>query len=299
MRFIHLAAFVCVVASVWGTKGDNIVQLAKKLGANTLLTLATEAGLADTLANGGPFTVFGPTDEAFSKLPKDVLRILSKNKQLLADVLKYHVVSGTTYSSQLTNELLAPSLLENEKIRFNIYQNGKVITAEGSPVIAADQNATNGVIHVVNRVLFPIPRGNIVQVVARQPDLKTLVTAVTAAGLVNTLSGDGPFTVFAPTDEAFKKLPPGTLEKLLANKTALTDVLTYHVVGATEFSAGLANGESAPTVEGKNIQIKISDAGVMINNAKVLRADEACTNGVVHVIDSVLLPPSFTDANRT
>lgn len=292
-----MAALVCLVASTLG-QGDNLVQLAKKLGANTLLTLATDAGLAGTLENGGPFTVFGPTDEAFSKLPQDVLNLLKRNKQLLADVLKYHVVSGKVYSSQLSNELLAPSLLENEKIRFNIYQNGKVVTAEGSPVVMADQNATNGVIHVVNRVLFPIPRGNIPELVSKQPQLKTLLTAVTAAGLVQTLSGAGPFTVFAPSDEAFKKLPPGTLDKLLANKTALTDVLTYHVVGATEYSAGLFNGEAAPTVEGKSVSVKINDAGVMINNAKVLRADESCTNGVVHIIDSVLLPPSDSN-NRT
>jgi len=284
---------LCFLATVYAQEG-NIVEVAKKLGATTLLELATDAGLADVLATGGPFTVFAPTNDAFSKLPKRIINTLKKDKKLLADVLKYHVVSGKVYSSALKNDLLADSLLTPAKIRINIYQNGKVITASGSPVTAPDQNATNGVIHVVSKVLFPIPLGNVVQTAQRQSELGTLVKAVIAANLASTLSGPGPFTVLAPTDEAFSKLPPGTLDNLLKNITALTDVLTYHVIGATAYSAGLTNGESVPTVEGKSVTFSVSQEGVMINNAaKVVGPDESVTNGVIHIIDAVLLPKAY------
>jgi len=290
---------LCIVACLVAlcSAQDNLVQLATKLGAKTLVKLVTDAGLASTLATGGPFTVFGPTDAAFAKLPEEILRKLTNDKKLLADVLEYHVVSGKVYSSSLKNELLAPSLLKVEgkveDIRINIYGGGKVITADGSPVVMADQNATNGVIHVVNRVLFPIPVMNIPEEVTRMKErFSDLLGAVVKANLAGTLAG-GPFTLFAPTNAAFAKIPPATLNKLLANVTALTDVLTYHVVSGTVFSAGLVDGEQPTTVEGKQITVKIDNSGVMINNAKVEEADLACTNGVIHVIDSVLLPPSF------
>lgn len=294
---------LCIVACLVAvcSAQDNLVQLATKLGANTLVKLAAEAGLASTLENGGPFTIFGPTDAAFAKLPKEVLKKLENDKKLLADILMYHVVSGKVYSSTLKNELLAPSLLKFEgkvaDIRINIYGGGKVVTADGSPVVMVDQNATNGVIHVVDRVLFPVPIMNIPAEVTRQKErFSTLLTAVTAANLAGTLAG-GPFTLFAPTNAAFAKIPAATLNKLLANVTALTDVLTYHVVSGTVFSAGLTNGEQAKTVEGKAVTIAIGNDGVMVNNAKVEEADLACTNGVIHVIDTVLLPPSFNVFN--
>nr|XP_022309813.1 transforming growth factor-beta-induced protein ig-h3-like [Crassostrea virginica] len=282
--------FFALIGIAFSQEG-NIVQVAEKLGATTLLQFATEAGLAETLATGGPFTVFAPTNEAFAKLPPRVVDFLKKNKEALQEVLKFHVLSGKTYSSQLKNELVVPTLDPKLNVRINIYQNGKVITADGSPVVLADQNATNGVIHVIDRVEFPIPIADVVKTAEQQRELGTLVKAVVAAGLQNTLSGPGPFTVFAPTDKAFAALPPGTLDNLLKNKTALTDVLTYHVVSGTYFSAGLVSGP-VPTVEGKNVNIEVG-TGVKVNGAEVVLADEAVTNGVIHIIDKVLIPPSF------
>jgi len=304
LQVVSLMALLCVTIAApppnvlqmeqWREpRAMNLVELATSLGAKTLVKLVADAGLASTLAGPGPFTVFGPTDDAFAKLPKAVLDKLMKDKDLLKNVLLYHVVSGDVYSSQLKNEMLAPSLFTGKDIRINIYKDGKVITATGSPVVLADQNATNGVIHVVNRVLFPIPMGNIVAEAANAPDFSTLVTAVKAAGLVETLSGAGPFTLFAPTNEAFRMLPPGVLDKLLKDKAKLTAVLTYHVVSGTVYSAGLSDGMKAPTVNGADIMVKIMGDNVFINNAKVVMADDAVTNGVIHVINKVLLPPSM------
>jgi len=134
---------------------------------------------------------------------------------------------------------------------------------------------------------------NIVEVASDTDNLSTLVTAVQAAGLVETLSGDGPFTVFAPTNEAFAALPEGTLESLLEpeNRDQLVAILTYHVVSGEVMSTDLSDGMMAETVEGREVTVSIADGGVSINDANVVAADVEASNGVVHVIDTVLLPP--------
>jgi uncharacterized surface protein with fasciclin (FAS1) repeats len=133
---------------------------------------------------------------------------------------------------------------------------------------------------------------NIVENAAGSSDHTTLVAAVKAAGLAETLSGTGPFTVFAPTNEAFDKLPKGTVESLLKPemKKDLTDVLTYHVVPGTFKAADLKDGQKLKTVEGKDLMVSIKDGKVMINGATVTIADAISSNGVTHVIDAVLLP---------
>lgn len=132
---------------------------------------------------------------------------------------------------------------------------------------------------------------DIVAVAAGAPNFKTLVAAVKAAGLVETLQGKGPFTVFAPTDEAFAKLPAGTLESLLKpeNKEKLIAILTYHVVPGKVMAADVKT-MAAKTVQGQSLNLKVSEAGVMVDNAKVVKTDIATSNGVIHVIDSVILP---------
>ncbi len=137
------------------------------------------------------------------------------------------------------------------------------------------------------------PDKNIVEI-AIDGQFNTLVAAVKAAGLVETLSGSGPFTVFAPTDEAFAKLPEGTIEHLLKpeNKDQLVAILTYHVVPGTVTSGEVVTLTSAPTVQGSPLSIQVKEGAVMINNATVTAVDVEATNGVVHVIDTVLLPPA-------
>lgn len=130
---------------------------------------------------------------------------------------------------------------------------------------------------------------DIVDIAASDPQFSTLVKAVKAAGLVETLKGDGPFTVFAPTNAAFAKLPKPALEKLLADKAKLTKVLTYHVVAGKVMSTDLKEGMTAKTVAGPELHIKLSPSP-MVNNAKIIKADIEAKNGVIHVIDTVLLP---------
>ena len=141
--------------------------------------------------------------------------------------------------------------------------------------------------------------GTIVDVAAANPDFETLVAAVTAAGLAETLSGEGPFTVFAPTDEAFDALPEGVLDALLLpeNKDALTSILTYHVVSGEVMAADVTAGD-VETVEGSTIAITTDD-GVKVNDANVIATDVDASNGVIHVIDAVLVPESVDVAALT
>lgn len=132
-------------------------------------------------------------------------------------------------------------------------------------------------------------KNDIVDTAVAAGSFQTLVTAVTEAGLVDVLKGDGPFTVFAPTDEAFAKLPKGTIESLLKDKEALTKVLTYHVVPGKVLAAEVAGLDSAKTVQGQSIRID-SSYGVKVDNANVIETDIIASNGVIHVIDSVIIP---------
>lgn len=131
---------------------------------------------------------------------------------------------------------------------------------------------------------------NIVEVASENEDFSTLVTAVKAAGLVETLSGEGPFTVFAPTNAAFEKLPAGTLEQLLANPAELKKILTYHVVSGKVTASQVVELTEATTVQGQKVQIKVEDGMVKINDSNVTSTDIMTSNGVIHVIDTVLLP---------
>src|SRR5512144_2013449 len=133
------------------------------------------------------------------------------------------------------------------------------------------------------------PPKDIVTTALQAGGFTTLAKALTAAGLVETLQGPGPFTVFAPTDEAFAKLPAGTLEALLADKAKLTKVLTYHVVPGTVMAADVVKMSSAKTVEGQSVTID-TRSGVKVDNANVVKTDIVATNGVIHVIDAVILP---------
>lgn len=140
----------------------------------------------------------------------------------------------------------------------------------------------------------PKAQGNIVEVASKAGNFKTLVAAVKAAGLVETLSGQGPFTVFAPTDAAFAKLPKGTLQKLLKpeNKETLVKILTYHVVSGAIDSKAIKPGEVA-TVEGGSVKVNVNHSRITINSSRVIKADVRASNGIIHVIDKVLLPPGL------
>ncbi|NTW12839.1 MAG: fasciclin domain-containing protein [Anaerolineales bacterium] len=264
----------------------------------TLVAAVTAAGLVDTLKGEGPFTVFAPTDDAFAKLPAGTIDslLLPENKQALTDILLYHVVSGKVMAADVVGLESATTVLGKDvaiKVDMgNVYIND-------AKVIITDIETSNGVIHVIDTVILPPAEeaaapGTIVDIAVADGRFNTLVAAVTAAELVETLSGEGPFTVFAPTDDAFAALPAGTLDSLLLpeNKQALTDILLYHVVAGKVMASDVIGLSAAPTVLGKDITITIKDGKVFLNDTiQVIITDIEASNGVIHVIDAVLLTP--------
>ena len=252
----------------------------------TLEAAVIAANLQGTLSGPGPFTVFAPTDAAFAALPAGTVDALLADIPALTNILTYHGVGASALSSSLSNGQMITTL-QGQKVTVSI-NNGNVFI-NNAYVTLADIPASNGVVHVIDAVLIP-PTGTVVDVIVNSPNHTTLEAAVLAAGLAGTLSGTGPFTVFAPTDAAFAALPAGTVQALLADIPALTNILTYHGVAGSAFSAGLNNGQMIMTIQGQDVTVTIDNGTVFINNAQVTVADIVATNGVVHVIDAVLLP---------
>ena len=255
------------------------------------------------MQGAGPFTVFAPTDDAFAALPAGTLDKLLADPAALKQVLLYHVVAGKVASDQVVNLTSADSV-EGAPIAIAV-KDGKVYLNGSAQVVTTDIAASNGVIHVIDQVLLPpaasatpapsasAATGDIVATAKAAGTFATLLKAAQAAGLVDTLEGPGPFTVFAPTDDAFAALPAGTLDKLLADPAALKKVLLYHVVSGAVTADQVVGLTSATSVEGAPIGITVKDGKVYLNDdAEVVATDIAATNGVIHVIDHVILPPS-------
>ncbi len=281
------------------TSGSTIVNTAVANGKfKTLVAAVQAAGLADTLNGAGPFTVFAPTDEAFAKLPSGTLEMLLKpeNKGKLAAILTYHVVPGSVKAADVMKMKFATTVNGQ---RLAIKTNGGKVMVDGATVTATDIACSNGVIHVIDTVVMPVD-GTVVDVAAKNGSFNTLVAAVKAAGLVETLSGKGPFTIIAPTDAAFAKLPPGTLDMLLKpeNKQKLTEILTYHVVpGVAAYSDAVVKMREVPTVLGRPVMVKVMGDKVMLNNATVVIPDVQASNGVIHVVETVLMPPEGSSSS--
>lgn len=272
-------------------KGSDIVDTAEAAGSfKTLVAAVKAAGLVDVFKSDGPFTVFAPTDEAFAKLPKEAVAELLKpeNKTKLQKLLTYHVVKGKLSAKQVA---ISHGLSSVQGEQIDVTSTGGKTQVDGANVVMPNISASNGVIHVIDAVIMPATE-DIMEIAASNDEFSTLVAAINAAGLVETLKGEGPFTVFAPTKEAFEKLPPGTIENLLKpeNKKDLTMILTYHVVPGKVLSSAAGNVKAAKTVNGQSLTIAVKDHAIEIKNAKVVTADIEATNGVIHVIDTVLLP---------
>ncbi|CAN5644831.1 hypothetical protein BH09MYX1_BH09MYX1_23380 [soil metagenome] len=277
------------------TAKKDIVDTAVAAGSFTKLAAALKAaGLVDTLKGPGPFTVFAPTDDAFAKIPQDKLDALLKDKVALGALLKAHVVSGKVMAADVTKMTSATTL--NGTFPVNASADGVMIG--NAKVIKTDIECSNGVIHVIDTVIMPDDKAtaaapaklDLLGTAEKAGNFNTLAKLVGDAGLADTLKGPGPFTIFAPTDEAFAKIDKKTLDALAADKTKLAAVLKYHVVAGRVMAADVAKMKTAKTVNGKEAKITVDKSGVMVDKAKVVTADIECSNGVIHVIDSVLTP---------
>ena len=273
---------------------------------STLAAAVVAADLGDALAGGDDITVFAPTNDAFADVPKAALDALLANPEQLTQVLLYHVVSGEAMSVDLADGDL--ETLQGAPLAVAV-KNGNV-TINGAAVITPDLEAFNGVVHGINSVLYPpveetateaptvaaaaaVTDGtlDLADTVAASGAFPTLVKALETAGLLDALRADGPFTLFAPSEEAFAALPEGALADLLADPAALADVLKYHVINGDVTANEIVNGMNAATLEGKPLTFSIN-GGIKVNDAHILSGDLLASNGIVHVIDQVLMPPA-------
>ena len=271
---------------------QDIPTNAQNTGAHDSLVAAlSHAGLVSALQADGPFTGFAPTDDAFAAAGIDLSTFdTDEENATLSDILLYHVVSGAVASSDVTDGMSAEAL-NGDDVSFTVSE-GSVMVNDAT-VTSADVMASNGIIHVIDKVLMPPADLGDIPTVAQGTGIHTsLVAAVVQAELLTTLQGDGPFTVFAPTDDAFAAA--GIDLAALDNeegKATLTDILLYHVVSGAVPSSAVTDGMSATAVNGDDLSFAVGE-GVMVNDANVVLADVPASNGVIHVIDKVLMPPA-------
>ncbi|MEM8757183.1 MAG: fasciclin domain-containing protein [Planctomycetota bacterium] len=269
---------------------QNIVEIAAgNADFETLVSALTAAELVDDIRDATNITVLAPTDAAFAALDQTALNntIRQNPTGRLADVLKFHVIPERLTAAQLANRRFV-NTLDGQRLEI---KTSAGLTIGGSGVAAADIEADNGIIHVIDTVLIPA-KANIAEVATEAGQFTTLLAAAEAAGLVDTLVGAGPLTVFAPTDEAFAKLGEATMASLLdpENRGTLTDILTYHVVTDRVYANDLLASGSVETATGEALAAEIRDGQAFINDSRIVATDLDASNGVVHVIDAVLIP---------
>ncbi|PTT89908.1 fasciclin [Pelomonas sp. HMWF004] len=301
-RWIATTSVVAALAGCGGGGDDDptVVQVAQGDPQFSILAEAVVAAdLATTLSGPGPFTVFAPTNDAFAALLTELgvtKAQLLADKALLRTVLQYHVLGSAVPKASVP---LGKAITPLQGGIFKVDLTGTNLTVTDgrnrlARITATDVKASNGVVHVLDKVLLPANR-TVVATAQSLPDFSILVEAVVAAGLVDTLNGTGPFTVFAPTNAAFSKLLTElgvTKAQLLANKPLLTQVLTYHVLPSRVLKADVPVGSPITTVQGGTFTV---DAALAITDgrgrkAAITATDVLTSNGVIHVLDTVILP---------
>ena len=237
--------------------------------------------------------MFAPTDDAFAAIDSATLAAVLADIETLTSILTLHVHGGNVLEADLMDQMMVPTL-NGEELTISLTDSGAYVN--NALITVTDLVADNGVVHVIDAVLLPAPPppplGTVVDIIVDSPDHETLEAAVIAADLAGTLSGEGPFTVFAPTDDAFAAVDSALLAAVLADIPTLTAILTYHVHGGNALSTDLMDGMEVSTLNGAPVTVTINEEGTFINDAKVIVADLIGSNGVVHVIDAVLLPPT-------
>ncbi|MDC0281764.1 fasciclin domain-containing protein [Akkermansiaceae bacterium] len=280
------------------SRTQNLVErLAGLENYSTLVTAVTEAGLGDALAEIDQATIFAPTNAAFEKIPAESLSALLADKASLTNLLTYHVVPGKRISSYRLGSRSLTALNEGTlAVKTTRYRSfwwfSSAIKVNDSKVVKANLRATNGIIHGIDTVLDPefMAPKTILELAAGNEDLSTLASLVESAGLDRALDSHRlELTVFAPTNEAFAKLPSELLEAVQNDRELLRFVLKNHIVRGSVQSTDLETG-TVRTVGRTDLDVVVEEGGVSVGPASVVAADIIAANGVVHVIDEVLVP---------
>jgi transforming growth factor-beta-induced protein len=326
-----LVAFVLLAAASCGddetqaviSTGNNpvtaprdIVDTALDAELSTLVAALTATGLDEDLREEGPFTVFAPSEAAFEALPEGLIPLLLEEEDLLRDILVHHVVDGLVLSPELIDTGRVTSL-EGSTITVEVIEE-PAETEDAQPVTyievggaatleTPDQLATNGVVHVIDAVLIPSDRADdfdelvdsipevtdILSTAEEAGNFEMLLALIDQAGLTSTLRGDGPFTVFAPTDTAFNRLTPAQRAALDEDRDLLESVLSFHIVGRQVNTFDTSTQQFFPTLEGQGARlVNEGDGNYSFAGVSLRTIDIQATNGVIHVVDTVLVPDS-------
>jgi uncharacterized surface protein with fasciclin (FAS1) repeats len=269
----------------------NIIELAQSTGVHNILVKAIQkAGLVDILNGEGPFTVFAPTDTAFRKAEITLDKIDTLDSDTLKKTLLYHVYSGKLLSKDIKNGLVIEMVSGENAVFSKSYDTygTYVCKLQNAKITGDDNKASNGVIHVIDKILSPSTQKNLIELAQSTGVHNILVEAIKKAGLVDILNGEGPFTVFAPTDTAFKNAAI-TLDNLdTFDRDTLKKTLLYHVYVGKVISTDIMDGSVIEMASGENAVFSKSYYTIKLQNAKITGPDNEASNGVIHVIDKIL-----------
>ncbi|XP_032480947.1 transforming growth factor-beta-induced protein ig-h3 isoform X4 [Phocoena sinus] len=272
---------------------SNLYETLGVVGATTtqLYTDRTEK-LRPEMEGPGSFTIFAPSNEAWASLPAEVLDSLVSNVNIeLLNALRYHMVDRRVLTDELKHGMALTSMYQNSNIQIHHYPNG-IVTVNCARLLKADHHATNGVVHLIDKVISTISN-NIQQIIEIEDTFETLRAAVAASGLNTLLEGDGQYTLLAPTNEAFEKIPAETLNRILGDPEALRDLLNNHILKSAMCAEAIVAGLSLETLEGTTLEVGCSGDTLTINGKPIIsNKDVVATNGVIHFIDELLIPDS-------
>ncbi|XP_034614484.1 periostin isoform X16 [Trachemys scripta elegans] len=275
---------VAPIDHVYGTLGI--------VGATSTQQYSDMSKLREEIEGRGSFTFFSPSNDAWELLDREIHSNLIDNVNIeLYNALHNHMVNKRMLTKDLKNGLTLVSMYNDQQLLINHYPNG-VVTVNCARIIHGNQIATNGVVHVIDRVLTPV--GNTIQeFLEAEDDVSSLRAAAITSGVLDTLGKPGHYTLFAPTNEAFEKLPRGVLERIMGDKVASEALMKFHILNTLQCSEAIMGGAVYETLEGSTIEVGCDGESLTINGVKMInRKDIVTSNGVIHLIDHVLIPNS-------
>ncbi|XP_043929251.1 periostin isoform X3 [Protopterus annectens] len=271
---------------------DNMYATLGIVGATSTQKYSDQSGLREQIEGPGSYTIFSPDNDAWEMLDPEIRDALLSNVNVeLLNALHYHMIDKRMMTKDLKNGLVLKSMYNDLPVLINHYSSG-IVTVNCARLIQANQISTNGVVHVIDRVITAV--GNTIEdFIDSEDDLSSLRAAAIASGLLESLGKEGHYTVFAPTNDAFEKLPRGVLERIMSDKVALEALLKFHILESVQCSEAITGGAVYETLEGNTIEIGCDGDSVTVNGVKMVkRKDIVTTNGVIHLIDEVLVPDS-------
>ncbi|XP_024139583.2 transforming growth factor-beta-induced protein ig-h3 [Oryzias melastigma] len=270
----------------------NIFNTLSVVGATTTHMYTERALLREEIEGPGSFTFFAPSNQAWAALPAEILDALVSNVNIeLLNALHYHMVNRRLTSEELKHGSVITSMYQDLTVHINHYKNG-IITVNCARLIKPDQHATNGIVHVIDRVITATS-SNLQTLIEIEDDLETLRTAMAAAGFTTMLEGEDQYTIFAPTNEAFRKIPEETLKRILGDPVALKDLLNYHILKHIHCAESIVSGTPMETLQGTVLEVGCDGEQMTLNGkAIVSQKDKLGTNGVIHYINELLIPDS-------